>query len=86
MMSRRNTAKKRSELSEPEYQNLLEAVDAVCGPRPPGTRMDPQVASWKWARNWIRGMSESQLNKQLSPPASQEIREIVNRYAEAAFG
>lgn len=84
-MNRWEATEVRNRVTDTEHQRLLEALQSACGARPPGTRMDPAVASWKWAFNWIRGMSEARLKKQAEPATRQHIEEIVATYADAAF-
>jgi hypothetical protein len=84
-MSRRQSVDERDTLTEAEYQHVLQVVDGVCGPRPPGTPMDPSVTSWKWARKWLRDRAERELMKRPAPATRQEVQEIVARYESSVF-
>lgn len=84
-MNRWEATERRDELTAIERQILLEELQRVCGPRPPGTRMDLRVASWRWAHNWIRRMVGHNLRKREEPATREEVLHVVARYADAAF-
>lgn len=77
--------KPREELSSTERECLNEELKVLCGPRPSGSRSDAAVASWRWAYNWIRRMTELSLSKRQTPARRGEIRETVATHAELAF-
>ena len=85
-MNRLRPKEERDKLTASEEQHVRQAVEAVCGPRPPGTRLDASVSSWKWARNWLRDRAERELLKRPAPGSRQDVQEIVARYEPSVFG
>jgi len=76
-MSRCRSEEKRDKLTAAEEQYVLEAVQAVCGPRPPGTRLDAPVSSWRWARNLLPYHVQRDLRRRPTPATRGEVETIV---------
>ena len=76
-MSRCRSKEEREKLTAAEEQYVRETVEAVCGPRPPGTRLDAPVSSWLWARNSLRYLVERDLMRRPTPATRGEVETIV---------
>ena len=80
-MSRWKSKEERDKLTAAEEQYVRETVEAVCGPRPPGTRLDAPVSSWRWARNSLLYHVERDLRKRPTPATRGEVETMVGTRA-----
>lgn len=84
-MNRWKTEETRNQITPTESAYLRQELDRACRPQPQGGRLDPMVASWKWAYRWIQAMSLHKLKIRVMPASHREVQRIVYRYYTRAF-